>query len=76
MESTLLTYKLERVQDGFRAECMEMDIAAEAPTMRGAVEALRMAIVEKLTEPMAVAPPSKADVSRIVLEPAGVVPSK
>jgi len=75
MEPVRLTYKLERVPEGFRAECVEMDVAAEAPTMRGAVEGLRNAVVERLNEPMAVAPPSHSDIGRVILEPAGIVPS-
>lgn len=75
MEPVRLTYKLERVSEGFRAECVEMDVAAEAPTMPAAVEALRAAVVERLTEPMAVAPPTETEIGRVILEPTGIVPS-
>lgn len=67
MEPTRLTYRLENVPEGFRAECIEMDVAAEAPTRDAAVRALHDAIVERLTEAQAVAPPKHSEIAPIVL---------
>ncbi|MDP3275228.1 MAG: hypothetical protein Q8Q09_08545 [Deltaproteobacteria bacterium] len=64
------TYRLRSIDSGFLAECCEMSVTAEGLTEDEALSGLRSALVEKLTEPNAVAPPAKQPLIEVSLKPA------
>lgn len=53
----------------FTAECVESTAAGEGPTPHDAIEALRMALRERMFRPDAIAPPPMPTVTVIELEP-------
>lgn len=67
---THYTYRLKNIDTGFLAECCEMSVAAEGTSEDEAVSCLRQALVERLREPNAVAPPSKPRLLEISLSEA------
>lgn len=64
---THYTYRLKTIDTGYLAECCEMDVAAEGLSEDEAVGSLRKALVERLKEPNAVAPPSRPRLIEIEL---------
>ena len=64
---TNYTYRLRSIDTGYLAECCETSVAAEGTTEDEAVSGLRAALVERLKEPNAVAPPSKPRLIEISL---------
>ncbi len=61
------TYRVQSIDTGFLAECVEMGVAAEGATKEKAVEELQKALVEKLEEPNAMAPPSNPKPALVTL---------
>jgi hypothetical protein len=53
-----LTYRMQAVSTGYFAECCEMEVASEGLSRAEAVDALRTALRDRLSEPNAVAPPA------------------
>ncbi len=61
------TYRMQSSDEGYLAECLEMDIAGEGATQEAAIQALRKGIDERRHAPDAIAPPSKANLGGIEL---------
>lgn len=61
------TYRMQEVSTGYFAECLEMECAAEGRSREAAVEGLRTALCERLTEPNAVAPPASVGSTEVLL---------
>lgn len=53
-----LRYTVESVDDGYRAVCPDLDLAASGATESEAVDALRTAALDEVTHVEAMAPPS------------------
>lgn len=67
---TNYTYRIKTIDTGFLAECCETSVAADGVTEDEAVAGLRNALIERLKEPNAVAPPSNPRLIEISLRPA------
>ena len=67
---TNYTYRIRAIDAGFLAECCETSVAADGSTEADAVAGLRAALVERLKEPNAVAPPRNPRLIEISLKPA------
>ncbi len=68
------TYRLQKEQSGWLAECVESDAMGEGKTEMEAVASLRESLEERMFRPDAVAPPPEAPHAPIVLELAGKAP--
>jgi hypothetical protein len=66
----LYHYRSQRTPDGVLVSCVEMNLAADGPTHAEALGALRKALVERLSRPEAVAPPSHPTAVQVELRPA------
>jgi hypothetical protein len=65
------TYRLVHDGSGFVAECLESDVAGAGTTEDLAIDALLMALEERMFRPDAVAPPSEPAPANIELVRAG-----
>jgi len=57
--ATRLTYRMTRTDDGYAAKCEELSVEATAKSPEGALDALRIAVTERLTSADAIGPPSQ-----------------
>jgi predicted RNase H-like HicB family nuclease len=61
------TYRLQASSTGYFAECCEMEVAAVGRSPTEAVEGLKAALRDRLSEPNAVAPPSSGSSTEVSL---------
>ncbi|MBP9111418.1 MAG: hypothetical protein KBF88_01360 [Polyangiaceae bacterium] len=73
---TKFTYRLQSIETGILAHCCEMSVASEGATEDDAVEALREALIARLTEVEAMAPPARPAVAHVLLSEAEPLPSQ
>ena len=61
------SYRLQKTDGAFAAECLELDVVGEGPSEDAAVASLRDLLEERMLRPDAIAPPASGAEGKIDL---------